>query len=112
MIDPRMLKLIKAVSLNEKNTVSQQIIKLMEEIGEMSQAFLICDGAPSCQYRDSSIEDVREEALDAILVLFSILYALDTEEDEVQAILRKKLIKWYGQQTKDVRIDLMFDKLD
>ena len=111
MIDPKLNALLKAVSKNEENDLKEQVMKLFEEGGELAQASLAYQNAPSCKHKGHTLTDVKEEAVDAILVLISILHHLDTEESEVTAIIKAKTTKWYGQQQQEPHIDAMLDDL-
>ena len=112
MIDPKLNALLKAVSKNEENDLKEQVMKLFEEGGELAQASLAYQNAPSCKHKGHTLTDVKEEAVDAIIVLISILHALGAEEDEVTTMLLNKTTKWYSKQDQVAVIDALFADLD
>ena len=66
----------------------------MEELGEVAEAILSVQGASGCAYKGKTLDDVREEAIDVILVIFALTAKLGMDEDEIKSIIKKKLIKW------------------
>lgn len=71
---------------------TEREIKLIEEVGELAQAVLSKEKTKGCEYKQSTLDDVIEEATDVMLVSSTMLNSLDVEvETAVQklAIIRK-----------------------
>lgn len=67
-------------------------LKLIEEVGELAQAVLSKEKTKGCEYKQSTLNDVIEEATDVMLVSSTMLNSLDVEvETAVQklATIRK-----------------------
>ena len=83
------------ISQNEPMTVDQQIMKIMEELGELSEARLISVGLKDSDDSDEyKIEHVLEEGCDVVLMSISILVACGFTKDQVSGMIHKKLDKW------------------
>lgn len=82
----------------EKKNPQQLLIKLMEEVGETSQALLASQNAPGSEYKNFTTADVKEELVDTLLVTFALLHKLGTDEAELQTLLETKLTKWRAKQ--------------
>jgi len=78
----------------DTKTLEQRCLKGTEELGELSEAILSYNGACGCEYKDKTMDDIKEEASDLLLVVLSVLAQTRTSEDELAAILKKKLEKW------------------
>lgn len=75
------------------NMVGRRVIKISEEAGELSQAFL--DYTSRTPRRGKTLDDVLEEAIDTSIVGLDIAFAaaLDNRE-KVEEMLVRKLEKW------------------
>lgn len=81
--------------------LSNKVIKLSEESGELSQAYLKFAG---CKNVSASAGDGRlgilEESCDVINVTIDIINSLGYTSEEVKAMFDKKLSKWESKQEK------------
>lgn len=84
----------KASRANESKTIQQITLKLMEEMGEVAEALLSYDQAPGCGYKGKSLDDLKEEIIDVIIVSFVLTEKLGMEKDEIKEILNRKVAKW------------------
>jgi NTP pyrophosphatase (non-canonical NTP hydrolase) len=85
----------------EFNTLARRMIKLMEEMGEASEAYLnMTNGTNS---KKKTWDDLREELVDVVIVAVDMLLTpfpgqqemTNAElEDEIMEILGRKLRKW------------------
>jgi NTP pyrophosphatase (non-canonical NTP hydrolase) len=79
----------------EKSTIENMILKLVEEVGELS-----CDILKLKQYKvnDEKKEDIltnaKEEVVDCFIILINISEKLDISDEDMVKIFRKKLKKW------------------
>lgn len=94
--------------MRSSNTLERRIMKTMEEVGELSEAFLSYTSAKNP--KEKGAQDILEEAVDvAIMGLDIALTQLEfdsgvTEEyyrKVVYEVFRAKLAKWEQQVAKD-----------
>lgn len=85
--------------------IYQKIIKLGEESGEVSQAFLELDGAKNVSASASTedkVMEVIEECGDTINVALDIIFALqkqhDINQEDIRNLFDSKLDKWERKQ--------------
>jgi NTP pyrophosphatase (non-canonical NTP hydrolase) len=81
----------------------QKVIKLSEESGELSQAFLKFDKAKNTSASaGGKVEDVLEEACDVLNVTIDIINALTKNKPVLELytkqLFQKKLDKWEAKQ--------------
>ena len=95
--------LVKTSELSKKyNTpLANIILKLAEEVGELSQAYLKYSGSVNASKSASSNKDaLLEESADVLLVITDILNKIIENEEEyhkVLEILEKKNEKWLSK---------------
>ena len=94
------LSKITRLSHLEKKTLSQRVLKLGEELGELAEAALSSEEAPGCSYKGLTDDDVAEEAVDVAQIALSIALMFYTEE-EVEALMDRKLLKWEKIQQEE-----------
>lgn len=90
-----MKTLQKFIELSKNNPKAdiEIILKLQEEVGEVSGAFLSAVGASGSNYKENTLEDVKEELVDVLMVAGSLLVRMSSEE-EILEILETKVQKW------------------
>lgn len=89
---------IKETSKNEPKSLEQLFIKWMEEMGEASQAFLSSQKASGNQYKGLSLDDLKEELIDTLLVNLALVYKVGMTESEMKNIAQRKINKWIEKQ--------------
>ncbi len=89
---------IRLAAEQEPKTVSQQFLKLMEEVGESSQAYLSSQKASGSGYKQLTTANTKEELVDVLLVTLAILHKLDTSDAELENLLTTKTAKWLSKQ--------------
>lgn len=77
----------------------QKVIKLQEECGELSQAYLgYCNAKNSSKSSSSDIMEVVEETCDVINVAINILNQIENnagvKSDAIKDMFQRKLDKW------------------
>lgn len=111
------LELLHKLSVLDKNVpLYKKIIKLQEEVGELSQEFLAYDDKQigirtnSSKSAKGTLETVIEETCDVINVAIDILNALEMLQeykdrlpnDYIENEFHRKLLKWHSKvQNKD-----------
>lgn len=82
------------MSALEKKTLEQMGLKLSEESGEVSQAILSYVKASGNAYKELGLNDVKEECVDVMLIAFALFFTLSDSEEELTALMTKKMGKW------------------
>jgi hypothetical protein len=79
----------------EGANLSDHIIKLQEEVGEISESYLLMTGykLPKRSIADEQMH-LTEEAVDAIIVAMAILCANGASKLHVDHLLKQKIDKW------------------
>ena len=102
---------MKELSFKERKTMVERALKLGEEFGEVSEAVLSYKDVAGCGYKKKTIDDVREEAIDVIIMGFSLLFHPDESMNEKDMVkeFNRKLNKWESKMERD-EIDNEVDK--
>lgn len=78
----------------ERKTAIEVTVKLMEEVGEMSQALLSSLDVCGCGYKGFTREDVVEEIADIVICALSIAQKMNATEEELTSEILRKIKKW------------------
>ncbi|MFD1695689.1 MazG-like family protein [Roseibium aestuarii] len=93
------------LTANDTKTLQERALKLCEEAGEVAQAVLSATGAPGSAYKGLDLADVREEAVDVIIVALAVLAQASESEEafkrDLERLVSTKVAKW--QKTLDQR---------
>ena len=85
----------------DPKSLPERALKLSEEAGELAQAVLSVTKAPGSAYKNHTLADVREEAVDAAIVALSVLAHASSSEEEFQAelnrLMNEKCAKWQAK---------------
>ncbi len=101
---PDLLKYIRELSAADKKNLSQKVLKLMEEAGELAKAALPYDHAFATNHRFVTPEKILEEAVDSILVALSIPYTLGFDDEDIASMMKRKADFWAELQARDSRM--------
>ena len=71
-----------------------RVLKLNEEIGELSQAVLATQNLESFSYKDKTDEDVLCELADVFVTTLAVLKTFDFDLDEYLSMVDRKISKW------------------
>lgn len=86
---------VKDIQSRENAPMSDHIIKLQEEVGEIAESYLLMSGYKNPKL---SIDEERlhltEEAVDAIIVSMAILNSNNASKNYVEHLLKIKIEKW------------------
>jgi NTP pyrophosphatase (non-canonical NTP hydrolase) len=91
---PDQIHEIDELSRKAHRPLTHRGLKLAEETGEVSAAIQSYEGQLGTEYKQQTVEDVKEEIIDTMLVLYSMLSDLEVSEEEFQSIIDKKIAKW------------------
>jgi len=84
-----------ALQQKEGANLSDHIIKLQEEVGEISESYLLTTGYKLPKRPlDQEVMHLTEEAVDAIIVAMAILCANGASKLHVEHLLKQKIDKW------------------
>lgn len=77
-------------------TLENKTIKLAEEVGEISVEVLILNGFKNSNgvSKETTKQNLKEEAVDAMLMCLDILAFLKTTPEEIDEISMRKIDKW------------------
>jgi hypothetical protein len=102
-----LLAYAKALSLADKKSISQKVMKLMEEAGELAKAALPFDNAYATTHRFVTSQKLLEESVDSILVSLSVIYSLGFDDADMEDMFKRKADYWAELQARE---DLLADK--
>lgn len=71
-----------------------RVLKLNEEIGELSQAVLATQNLESFSYKDKTDEDVLSELADVFVTTLAVLKTFDFDVEEYLSMIDRKISKW------------------
>lgn len=93
-MDKLITEILEISRTKEGKTSLELVVKCMEELGEVAQALLSYQGASGCAHKGKTLDDVKEEAIDVILVIFALTARLGMDEEEIKSIIKTKIVKW------------------
>lgn len=108
MFSPDVWQNIKTLSEMDSKTTSQKVLKVAEELGELSGKAQPFDGLDGTHHRIVELEELLEEAVDGVLANLSIPLSLGCSPDDVMEMMAKKISKWANLQRSQA---IMKDKI-
>lgn len=96
-----LLAYVKALSLADKKSITQKVLKLMEEAGELAKVALPFDNAFATNHRFVTHQRMLEESVDSMLVALSVIYSLGFDDQDMEAMLKKKADYWAELQARE-----------
>lgn len=99
------IDLIKKLSIDESNSLTRRMVKAQEELGELAEAVLCVDDPNGTSYKQLSVEDIKEECVDVILVVLSVFFDKRVKGTlrELSQLIHKKCTKWEETSTKKTK---------
>jgi NTP pyrophosphatase (non-canonical NTP hydrolase) len=94
MFDELIQKISETSNRIDKKDVNLKMLKLVEEVGELSQAILIHQNASGTKYRNKCEYSIQEEIADVTLCLFSLCSILNIDHADLRDSINDKLRKW------------------
>ncbi|NDD58299.1 MAG: hypothetical protein EBZ47_03470 [Chlamydiae bacterium] len=92
---------IKLLSLKNKKSLLERMVKLQEEVGELAEAILITHPSSQGKYKKLPPHGLEKEIVDILLVTLDIYYSLHPNNDaELISLIHKKCKKWKKIQNK------------
>lgn len=74
------------------------LIKLMEEIGEVSEAYLSSKHPAMNKDKNLTLEDYQEELVDTLLVTATLLFKSEISREDFEDLCKRKISKWQSKQ--------------
>ncbi len=90
----KIIQEIQKLSLSEKKNLLERTIKLQEETGELAEQVLIASKSSGSQYKKSTKNALKCEAVDVTLVALSIFFLEGGTPAELKKAIQTKMAKW------------------
>lgn len=85
---------IQKLSLQEKKSLLERMVKLQEECGELALEVLITTKSSGSLHKKAQEEGIKKESLDVLLVALSIYFMEGGTTEEFLSQLTDKTAKW------------------
>src|SRR5205823_5527702 len=85
---------LRGISLGERKTTIELVVKCTEELGELAEAVLSYNNVPGNAHKGKTQNDMLLEAADVILVASAIMFAERIGIKEYCQLLNEKMDKW------------------
>lgn len=110
-MNEKFLNYIRHLSKEDQKTLSQKVLKIFEEGGELASFALPFDSAYATNHRFVERENILEEAVDTVLCAMSVAYHLDFTDEEIEQMMERKAEKWARLQAneKDLKYPIPFE---
>lgn len=93
--EKEIVKIVKELSKKEKKDLKERMVKMYEEMGELSAAVLQHLGLKGTKKTPLQVkENILEESVDVFMLTLSLFPLLDYEPDDFLKMLHKKMKKW------------------
>jgi NTP pyrophosphatase (non-canonical NTP hydrolase) len=102
---PDIIELVKSLSLSDTKTLSQKVLKLFEEGGELSSVVLPYETAAGTLHRIAHKGQIVEELADILLVALSIAYSMGVSDDTLDSVMLRKALYWAELQKNEGGVD-------
>jgi NTP pyrophosphatase (non-canonical NTP hydrolase) len=93
-----LLELIKDLSLKDKKTLVEKVLKITEENGELADVVLAYNESPQSLHKISKEQDILEESIDIMLSAASVPLSLGFSFEQIGAMLLEKANYWQSLQ--------------
>lgn len=88
-------KIIRQASGIEQNSLAERGLKLSEEVGEVAAEIFKLKGKKRTEKSGGEIiADLKEEAVDALIMCYDILAYVGASDEEIDALIQRKVKKW------------------
>lgn len=95
-------KMVREASRADKKTTEERFMKLMEEVGEASRAWLEYNNAPGMQ-KSAEIIEVARELADVTLCVYDLVNYLAIGEHSFENLLFVKAKRWQLRATGELK---------
>lgn len=94
-------KIVNASRTYDKKSPDHKFIKLVEETGELAQAYLISKNSSGSGHRNKDDYSVVEEMADCLICLLSLMEILEINEADLMDFVDIKVAKWVAKLSKE-----------
>lgn len=110
-MDRKILDHVRQLTSADPKSLVEKGLKASSEAGELSSAVLSFANVAGAQHRFVGREAVLDEVADVILAALSIAYDVGATDEEVEAEIHRKAVKWEGIQKAEsgARFPLPFE---
>lgn len=88
------LMLLKDLSVSDKKSLQEFLLKLMEESGELAESVMSSLKMDGTEYKNKTVENVKEESIDCMIVALAIYFKSGGKEKDLSGKVHDKLVKW------------------
>jgi len=107
----QLFQYIELLSRNDKKSLTQKNLKLVEEVGELAKKVLPFEGAHGTNHRVVDKLSILKECADVFLVVSSMIYDLDYTFEEFKDVIFEKSQVWNSLQIKEDRASSHSEKM-
>lgn len=100
----KLLDFIRALSLEDRKSLSQKALKTTEEVGELAKKVLPFESAHATTHRFVEKRDILEECADTILCALSIAYDIGFDDEDIEDMMALKAEKWASLQAREAGV--------
>ncbi len=103
-----LMKRIGHIMATDGRSIEGRALKTTEETGELAEAVLSFTGAPGCEYKMKTVDDVISEAADVVICAISVAMhaSAGLEHNKFMHIIDTKMHKWHQVVEKGRLIQL------
>lgn len=93
-----------SLSNQDSKTLSQKLLKLMEEVGELSKEILSLENTSGSVYHFTTLSRVVDELVDVDLVCQSMRVHLGISDEVFDSVMQEKINKWARRQAIEEKV--------
>lgn len=108
-MSPQLEAFIRDLSMRDKKSLTQKVLKIGEEYGELCDRVLAFEEAPQHLHKIATESEVDEESVDIILTAASVLLSRGRSWDDIYSLMLTKANKWQGLQDQEKHDKFMFE---
>jgi len=96
---------IRTLTKSDFKSLTQKALKSCEEVGELAKVVLPFENAYATTHRFVDKDKILEEVCDVVLTTLSVAYELEFNDDDIDAMLNRKIKKWAEMQHRETKAD-------
>jgi hypothetical protein len=102
-MDKETIDHIRLLTRRDTKSLSQKALKCCEEVGELASVVLPFENAHATTHRFVDRSAILEEVADTVLSALSVAYDLGFDDEEVNEMIDRKILKWADLQNRHDR---------
>lgn len=104
-MNSKLQTIIRELSQADSKTLSQKVLKVCEEVGELAKVALPFENAAQTTHRFVDRQRILEEIADVYLTSISIAYELNFTDEEIEEMVQRKSLKWAELQQREEKME-------